>query len=120
MAIDPPFEDESLPEGDGAEIASFSALTDPYPTLGSRVKIEATIRGLGYDRPLGLEFWADTPENTSISIDKMPTDPIPEGETPRYTAEFTPKHEGIYTLHAYLFAGTLQIDHAVDELSIGR
>jgi hypothetical protein len=120
MAIKSPFENEPLPEDNGAEIVSFSALTDPYPTLGSRVKIEATIRGLGYDRPLGLEFWADTPDNTSISIDKMPTDPVPAGETLRYTAEFTPKHEGIYTLHVYLFAGTRHIDAAADELSIGR
>lgn len=105
---------------DVAQLVSLFALTQPYPTLGSAVRVEATIRALAYNQGLGLEFWADTPENTVISIDKIPTDPIPEGEIARYTAEFSPNIEGIYILHAYLFAGVRRIDHAVEYVSITR
>jgi hypothetical protein len=105
---------------DVAEIVSFDALTEPYPTLGSAVPLEITIRGLAYNQGLGLEFWADTPDDNSVSIAKMPTEPIPEGETVRYTTQFRPKREGIYTLHAYVFAGVRQIGHVMADLSITR
>ncbi len=105
---------------DVAELVSLYALTEPYPTLGSTVTLEATIRGLAPNLGLGLEFWADTPDDTFVSIAKMPTDPIAEGETVQYTAEFTPKTEGIYILHAYLFAGVRRIDHTTENLSITR
>jgi hypothetical protein len=105
---------------DVAEIVSFYALTQPYPTLGSTVTLEVTVRGLAENKGLGLEFWADTPDGASVSIAKMPTDPVPEGETVRYTTKYKPKREGIYTLHAYLFAGARRIGHAMADLSITR
>lgn len=103
-----------------AELVSLFALTEPYPTLGTPVTLEARIRGLAYNQGLGLEFWAETPDDKVVSIAKMPTDPIPEDETATYTVEFTPEQEGIYTLHAYLFAAVRRIDHAVEHLSITR
>jgi hypothetical protein len=33
------------------------------------------------------------------------------GEEARYSAEFTPKETGDYTIHAYLFDGWKRIDH---------
>jgi hypothetical protein len=105
---------------DVAEIVSFYALTQPYPTLGSTVTLEVTIRGIAYNKGLGLEFWADTPDGESVSIAKMPTEPVPEGETVRYTTKYQPRREGIYTLHAYLFAGVRRIGHAMADLSITR
>jgi hypothetical protein len=105
---------------DVAELVSLFALTEPYPIIGTPITLEATIRGLSYNEGLGLEFWVETPDLTLISLDKMPTDPVPEGETVRYTTEFTPEQEGIYTVHAYLFAGTRRIDLATEYLSITR
>ncbi len=101
-----------------AELVSLFALTDPYPTLGTEVTLEATIRGVAFNQGLGLEFWAETPDDRLLSLAKMPTEPIPEGEMVRHTVTFTPDRVGIYTLHAYLFAGVQRIDHAVEELSI--
>lgn len=103
-----------------AELESLFALTEPYPILGTSVTLEATVRGLSYNEGLGLEFWAETPNGELISLAKMPTDPIPEDEVARYTTKFTPKQEGIYTLHAYLYAGVRRIGHAVEYLSITR
>ncbi|MGC9468655.1 MAG: hypothetical protein ACP5HS_08690 [Anaerolineae bacterium] len=103
-----------------ARIVSLFALTEPYPILGTTITAEATIEGLGYNEGLGLEFWAETPDGELLSLAKLPTDPIAEGEVARYTVEFTPDKEGIYTLHAYLFAGVRRIDHATEYLSITR
>jgi hypothetical protein len=105
---------------DIAELVSLFALTEPYPTIGTSITVEAVIRGLAYNEGLGLEFWAETPDLEMISLAKMPTDPVPEGETARYTAAFTPDQEGIYTLYTYLFAGNRRIDIATEYLSITR
>jgi hypothetical protein len=105
---------------DVAELVSLFALTDPYPTIGTPITLEATIEGMGLNQGLGLEFWAETPRGEFKSLAKMPTDPIEDSEVATYTTEFAPEEEGIYTLHAYLFAGTRRIGHAIEYLSITR
>ncbi|MGC9349910.1 MAG: hypothetical protein ACP5JG_17355 [Anaerolineae bacterium] len=105
---------------DVARLVSLFALTEPYPILGTPITLEATIEGLAFNEGLGLEFWAETPRGEFKSLAKMPTDPIEEGEVVTYTTQFEPEEEGVYTLHAYLFAGTRRIGHAIEYVSITR
>jgi len=39
---------------------------------------------------------------------------LPVGEEARYTAEFTPKETGFYTIYAYLYDGWRRIGHKTD------
>ncbi len=109
-----------LTDAELAEIASFTPLTDPYPTLGTEVTVEAVVRALAPTHNLVLEFWVDTPSQTQLSLAKEGTGLLEVGEEERYRASWTPEEEGIYTLHAYLYDRTRRVDHSVAHLSVTR
>ena len=48
-------------EQDAATLVSLFALTDPYPRLEERIRVEATLQGATESEDLRLEFWAETP-----------------------------------------------------------
>jgi hypothetical protein len=94
-----------------AEIGRLVVLSHPYTTIGKTLSAEATIKSLGKGTGLDLEFWVETP---SGNFEKQATIDIKElsvGEEARYTAEFTPKETGYYTIYAYLYDGYKRIGH---------
>lgn len=101
-----------------AELVSFFALSEPEAPLGEPITCEATVRGLVTSASLVLEFWAETPDGELRSLDKTGIGRLAEGEQSRYTVTLTPREQGIYVLHAYLYQGARRIGHRVEYLSI--
>jgi len=99
-----------------AEIGRLVVLSHPYTTIGKTLSTEATIKGLQKSTGLKLEFWVETPagkleEQATIEIKDLPV-----GEEARYSAEFTPKETGFYTIYAYLYDGWRRIGHKTDTI----
>jgi hypothetical protein len=99
-----------------AEIGRLVVLSHPYTTIGETLSAEATIKGLRKVTGLKLEFWVETPsgkfeEQATIDIKELSV-----GEEARYSAEFTPKETGHYTIYAYLFDGWRRIGHKTDSI----
>ena len=97
-----------------AEIGRLLVLSHPYTTIGKSLSAEATIKGLRKSTGLKLEFWVETPagkfeEQATIDIKELSV-----GEEARYSAEFTPKETGYYTIYAYLYDGWRKIGHKTD------
>jgi hypothetical protein len=99
-----------------AEIGRLVVLSNPYTRIGETLSVEATIKGLQKSTQLKLEFWVETPagkleEQATIDIKDLPV-----GEEARYTAEFTPKETGYYTVYAYLYDDWRRISHKTDNI----
>lgn len=99
-----------------AEISRLLVLSHPYTTIGETLQVEATIKGLGKITGLKLEFWVEPPsgkfeEQATIDIKELSV-----GEEARYSAEFTPKQTGYYTIYAYLYDGWRKIGHKTDSI----
>ena len=99
-----------------AEIVGLVVLSHPYTTIGKTLSAEATIKGLRKVTGLKLEFWVETPagkfeEQATIDIKELSI-----GEEARYSAEFTPKETGYYTVYAYLYDGWRKIGHKTDHI----
>jgi len=97
-----------------AELERLVVLSHPYTTIGETLSAEATIKGLRKITGLKLEFWVETPsrkfeEQATIDIKELSV-----GEEARYSAEFTPKETGYYTIYAYLYDGWRKIGHKTD------
>ena len=99
-----------------AEIGRLIVLSHPYTTIGKTLSAEATIKGLRKSTGLKLEFWVETPsgkfeEQAAIDIKELSV-----GEEARYSAEFTPKEKGYYTIYAYLSDEWRRIGHKTDSI----
>jgi len=99
-----------------AEIGRLVVLSHPYTKIGKTLSAEATIKGLRKVTGLKLEFWVETPsgkfeEQTTLDIKELSV-----GEEARYSAEFTPKETGCYTIYAYLYDGYRKISHKTDSI----
>jgi hypothetical protein len=94
-----------------AEIERLLVLSHPYTTIGKTLSAEATIKALGKSTGLKLEFWVETPSRKFEEQAKMNIKELSAGEEARYSAEFTPKETGNYTIHAYLYDVWKRIDH---------
>jgi len=101
-----------------AEVVDFFALTEPRVQLGEPIACRATVRSLIKTVNLVLEFWVEKPDGEQVSLDKEGLGTLDRDQVIRRTVEFTPKQEGIYILHAYLYQGAQRLDHAIDYLSI--
>ncbi len=101
-----------------AELVSLYAMTEPYPLLGDRIECEATIRGLETTEGVTLEFWAENPSLDFEAFHTIDTKALAPGETVRYTAEFSPEEEGLYTIYAYLYAGSRRIGREIEHVSV--
>jgi len=99
-----------------AEICRLVVLSHPYTTIGKTLSVEATIKGLRKGTGLKLEFWVEPPAG---KFEKQATIDIKElsvGEEARYSAEFTPKEIGYYTIYAYLYDGWKKIGHKTNSI----
>jgi len=91
--------------GEKAEIGRLLVLSNPYTVIGKTISAEATIKGLQKSAGLKLEFWVETPRGKFEEQATIDIKDLPVGEEARYTAEFTPKETGYYTIYAYLYDG---------------
>jgi hypothetical protein len=101
-----------------AELARVLVLSHPYTSIGKTLSVEATVKGLRNGTGLKLEFWVEPPSGMS---EKQATTDIKElsaGEEARYTAEFTPKETGFYTIYTYLYDGWQRIGHKTNNIFV--
>jgi hypothetical protein len=101
-----------------AEIGRLVVLSHPYTTIGKTLSAEATIKGLKKVTGLKLEFWVETPSGNFEEQASMDIKELSVGEEARYSAEFTPKETGCYTIYAYLFDGYRRISHKKDSIYV--
>ena len=99
-----------------AEIGRLLVLSHPYTTIGKTLSVEATIKGLRKSTGLKLEFWVETPSGKFEEQAIIDIKELSEGEEARYSAEFTPKEMGYYTIYAYLYDGWRKIGHKTDSI----
>jgi hypothetical protein len=95
-------------------------MTPPYPPLEETLRIEATLVGLEKSEGLDLEFWADTPSGEFLDLAKIETKALAAGEEAMYTTTITPKEEGCYTIHAYLYDDLKRIGHEKDNVWVRK
>jgi hypothetical protein len=99
-----------------AEIGRLLVLSNPYTPIGKTISAEATIKGLQKSTGLKLEFWVETPSGKSEEQATIDIKDLPVGEEARYTAEFTPKETGYYTIYAYLYDGWRRIGYKTESI----
>jgi hypothetical protein len=101
-----------------AEIGRLLVLSNPYTKIGKTISAEATIKGLRkvMGQELKLEFWVETPSEKMEKQATIDIKDLPVGEEARYTAEFTPKETGLYTIYAYLYDGWRRIDRKIERI----
>jgi hypothetical protein len=99
-----------------AEIGRLLVLSHPYTRIGETLSVEATVKGLQKSTGLKLEFWVETPSGKLEEQATVDLKDLPVGEEARYTAEFTPKETGYYTVYAYLYDGWRRISHKTDNV----
>jgi hypothetical protein len=92
-----------------AELERLLVLSNPYTVIGKTISAEATIKGMIKGARLKLEFWVETPAGKNEQQATIDIKELPVGEEARYSAEFTPKETGIYTIYAYLYDGWKRI-----------
>lgn len=103
-----------------AELRTLFAMTPPYPTLETTLKCEATLVGLEQSDGLNLQLWAETPLGKFEELANIKTKSLNAGEEATYTTEITPKEEGYYTIHAYLYDGKERIGHETDVIWVQK
>jgi hypothetical protein len=86
-----------------ADLERLLVLSHPYTTIGKTLSVEATVKGLKKIAGLKLEFWVEPPSGKNEKQAEISIKELSVGEEARYTAEFTPKETGRYTIYAYLF-----------------
>jgi len=99
-----------------AQIGRLLVLSNPYTIIGKTISAEATIKGLQKSTGLKLEFWVETPSGKFEEQATIDIKDLPVGEEARYTAEFTPKETGYYTIYAYLYDGWARIGYKTESL----
>ncbi len=100
-----------------AEIGSLLVLSHPYTKIGQTISAEATIKGLRKNGGLNLEFWVETPSGKNDKQATIEIKDLPVGEEASYTAQFTPKETGYYTIYAYLYDGWTRIGYKTEHIN---
>jgi len=99
-----------------AEIGHLLVLSNPITVIGKTISAEATIKGLQKSTRLKLEFWVETPSGKVEEQATIDIKDLPVGEEARYSAEFTPKETGFYTIYAYLYDGWMRIGYETETI----
>ena len=94
-----------------AKLERLLVLSHPYTLIGKTLEAEATIKGISKNSGLKLEFWVNTPSGKLEEMAKIDTKDLSAGEEVQYSAEFTPKETGYYTINAYLYDGWKRLGH---------
>ncbi|MDD1673863.1 MAG: hypothetical protein LUP99_05595, partial [Methanomicrobiales archaeon] len=76
--------------------------------------------GLQKSTGLKLEFWVEPPSGKNEKQAEISIKELSVGEEARYTAEFTPKETGRYTIYAYLFDEWRIIGHKTTNVFMER
>ena len=103
-----------------AEIGRLLVLSNPYTAIGKTISVEATIKGLQKSTGLKLDFWVETPSGKIEEQAAIDIKDLPVGEEARYSAEFTPKETGHYTIYAYLYDGWARIGYKTESIYAAR
>jgi len=106
--------------GNAAELISIFAMTMPYTLNGKAVKVEARVKGLRHSENLDLEFWARKPSGDVVELARIDIQKLSGGEEQRYSAEITPKEEGFYTIHGYLYDNNKRIGLKTDTIRVEK
>jgi hypothetical protein len=106
--------------GIAAELISVFAMTMPYTPIGKAVRVEARVKGLRYSENLDLEFWARKPSGDVVELARIDIQKLSGGEEQRYSAEITPKEEGFYTIHGYLYDNNKRIGLKTDTIRVEK
>jgi hypothetical protein len=99
-----------------AEIERLFVLSHPYTPIGKTLPVEATVKGLKKSTGPAREFWVETPSGKSEKQATINLKDLPVGEEARFTAEFTPKETGHYTIYAYLLKGWMRTGHKTETI----
>jgi len=99
-----------------AEIGHLLVLSNPYTRIGRTISAEATIKGLRESTGLKLEFWVEPPKGKFEEQATIDIKDLSVGEEARYTAEFTPKETGYYTIYTYLYDGWRRIGYKTEDI----
>jgi len=99
-----------------AEIGRLLVLSNPYTAIGQTISAEATVKGVQKSTGLRLEIWVEPPSGKSEAQASIEIKDLPVGEEARYTAEFTPKETGTYTIYAYLYDGWRRIGYKTEAI----
>lgn len=99
-----------------AKIGRLLVLSNPYTSIGKTISAEATVKGLRKNGALKLEFWVETPSGKNEQQATIDIKDLPVGEEARYTAEFTTKETGYYTIYAYLYDGYMRIGYETETI----
>jgi hypothetical protein len=103
---------------DSATLVSLFALTKPYPPRGERILVEATLQGKAQNEDLRLEFWAQDPGENFKELGTVQPKDLLEKERARYTVEFVPEQDGMYTVYAYLYDGAKRVGHELEQVYV--
>jgi len=103
-----------------AEIGYLLVLSNPFTTMGKTISAEATVKGLQKSSELRLEFWVEAPVGKSEKQASIDLKNLAVGEEARYTAEFTPKETGYYTIYAYLYDGWKRIGYETESIYVRK
>lgn len=76
------------------------------------LEAETTLTGKTHSKWLDLEVWVDTPRGDFMELARIKTKELEPGEDARYSAEFTPEEDGIYTIYTYLYDDGRIVDRA--------
>ena len=97
-----------------AYLESLLVLSNPYTTIGTTLSAEATVKGLRKGKGLRLDFWVENPSGKNEQQAAIAIKDLSAGEEARYTAEFTPKETGRYSVYAYLYDEWKRIDYKMN------
>jgi hypothetical protein len=103
-----------------AELERLLVLSHPYSTIGKTLSAEATVKGLREGTGLKLEFWVENPSGKSEKQSTAEIKELSAGEEARYSAEFTPKETGYYSIYAYLYDGWQRIGHKTNYIYVQK
>jgi len=103
-----------------AELERLLVLSHPYSTIGKTLSAEATVKGLREGTGLKLEFWVEDPSGKSEKQSTAEIKELSAGEEARYSAEFTPKETGYYSIYAYLYDGWQRIGHKTNYIYVQK
>jgi hypothetical protein len=105
---------------ESTDLVSLFAMTEPYPLLNEKIKVEATLRGEAANDGFTLEFWADTPSGEFEKLGVVETPALDIGEEARFSAEIQPDEEGLYTIYGYLYDGVKRIGRAIEHVTVTK
>ena len=102
---------------EAAELISLLILGDSLRIVGDTLNVEATVRALKHNVQVTIDFWVNTPKEKYTKIGEITTSVLQQGDT-KHLIEFTPSETGLYTVYAYLYEGSRQIDRQSDKVFI--